>query len=201
MKRAILAALLALATAAPARADVDDGVAALRRGDYGTARAELTPLAERGNARAQYLLGRMYARGAGVGRDVAEARRWYRRAAVQGVAAAQLELGMALELGRGGRHDADAALTWIVKAAEQAYAVAQFYLGAKYEEGAIVEKDFVRAHLWYTLAKRGGGTLLSGAAVSALADLEARMSALEMRAAAELLAERSAPAPDPSTAQ
>lgn len=44
----------------------EDGLAAIASGDFKTAFEKLQPLAEQGNANAQYLLGRMYSRGEGV---------------------------------------------------------------------------------------------------------------------------------------
>ncbi len=49
-----------IAIMAPARADFQDGVAAHERGDYATALREFRPLAEQGDAAAQYNLGQMY---------------------------------------------------------------------------------------------------------------------------------------------
>ena len=75
----ILAALCAgfiLGPTAPARAGLDEGVAAYDRGDYATALREWRPLAEQGNAKAQYNLGAMYYSGLGVPQDYAEAVKW-----------------------------------------------------------------------------------------------------------------------------
>ena len=52
---------------------LEDGYAALERGDYATAIQMLRPLAEQGDAWAQYNLGFMYRNGHGVPRDYAEA--------------------------------------------------------------------------------------------------------------------------------
>jgi len=50
------------------------------RGDYATAMRPLRPLAEQGNADAQYKLGRMYDGLQGAPHDKAEAARWYAEA-------------------------------------------------------------------------------------------------------------------------
>ena len=60
------------------------GVDAYRRGDYATALRFWQPLAEQGNAEAQFNLGNMYKRGDGVPQEFAEATRLYRLAAEQG---------------------------------------------------------------------------------------------------------------------
>lgn len=84
--------------------------------------------AERGDATAQYLLGKMYLHANGVGKDNAEAERWLRQAAEQGVAGAQDELAVLL-IPNGGSGDAEQSLNWFRKAAEQGRARSQYYLG------------------------------------------------------------------------
>ena len=54
-------------------AGVTEGNDAFVKGDYVTALKELRPLAERGNAKAQYRRGRMYEFGQGVAVDKAQA--------------------------------------------------------------------------------------------------------------------------------
>ena len=81
MKRAIL--LLALLWPVVGFADYQAGFEAAARGDYATALRELRPLAEQGDARAQYGLGIMYDKGRGVTQDHAEALKWIRLAAEQ----------------------------------------------------------------------------------------------------------------------
>ena len=73
--------------------DFDRGLAAAQSGDFATALKEWRPLAEQGDALAQYNLGAMYEFGDGVVQDYAEAVRWYRLAAEQGHAKAQYNLG------------------------------------------------------------------------------------------------------------
>lgn len=74
-------------------ADFDKGLAAAKRGDFGTALREWKPLAEQGNARARYNLGWMYANGRGVPQDHKAAAKWHKLAAEQGIAHAQNSLG------------------------------------------------------------------------------------------------------------
>ena len=83
MIRALAWLLVALAAAAPARADYEAGLAAARAGDYASALREWRPLAEAGNRDAQFNLGLAYENGLGVAADACEAERWYRRAAEQ----------------------------------------------------------------------------------------------------------------------
>ena len=92
MKRIALAAVLLVMLVGPVRAGFDEGMAAYEQGDYETALKEFRPLAEQGDADAQFKLGTMYNRGEGVPQDHAEALKWYRRAADQGHDVAQYNL-------------------------------------------------------------------------------------------------------------
>jgi uncharacterized protein len=72
--------LSAVAIAGP----LDDGGAALDRGDFHTALKLLQPLAEQGSAEAQFEIGLLYNYGWGVKQDFAEAMKWFRKSADQG---------------------------------------------------------------------------------------------------------------------
>ncbi|MBX9608809.1 MAG: SEL1-like repeat protein, partial [Gammaproteobacteria bacterium] len=77
--------LLSLAAASGAtHADLDAGLVAFRAGDHGLALSEFMPLAQQGDAEAQFHLGIAYQKGWGVIADPAKALQWYRRAADQG---------------------------------------------------------------------------------------------------------------------
>ena len=82
-------------------AGFEEGLAAAERGEYATALREWQPLAEAGDARAQYGLGLMYATGQGVPKSDVEAVKWYRLAADQGEANAQNNLGLMYVNGQG----------------------------------------------------------------------------------------------------
>src|SRR5674476_1660187 len=69
---------------------LEDGITAYRSGDYATALRILRPLAEQGNAAAQFNLGSMYAHGQGVTQDYREVVKWYRLGAEQGSSTAQV---------------------------------------------------------------------------------------------------------------
>ncbi len=89
MKLTILATALALTLTAPAWArtqGVEYGVLAYEHGDYATALRVLRPLAEEGDASAQFHLGFLYRQGWGVPEDYTEAVRWLRKSANQGFA-------------------------------------------------------------------------------------------------------------------
>ncbi len=152
---ALIVALCAgftLGLTAPAWAGLDEGAAAYKRGDYATALRELRPLAEQGDAKAQYRLGVMYHEGKGVPQDYAEAVKWYRKAAEQGNARAQHNLGVMYRMSQGVPQDYAKALQWWRKGAEQGHATAQYKLGFMYRNGEGVSQDYVQAHMWFDLA-------------------------------------------------
>jgi uncharacterized protein len=64
--------------------DFDAGMGAYQAGDYATALREWRPLAEQGNAMAQFNLGVMYDDGEGVAEDDVTALMWVNLAAAQG---------------------------------------------------------------------------------------------------------------------
>ncbi len=109
--------------------DFDKGLAAYYTGDFSTALKEWRPLAEQGDALAQYNLGLMYRNGNGVIQDYAEAVKWFRLAAEQGFAKAQYNLGLMYQNGNGVVQDYAEAVRWYRLAAEQGHAKAQYNLG------------------------------------------------------------------------
>src|ERR1035437_2766104 len=143
-------------TSAEAMAAWQAAQAADARHDYATELKLLQPLAEQGDALAQFNLGLMYAYGEGVPRDDAEAVRWYRKAAERGDAQAQGHLGYRYENGEGVPQDYTEAVKWYRKAAEQGYALRQVALGIMYDKGRGVPKDYVQAYMWFNLAAAGG---------------------------------------------
>jgi tetratricopeptide (TPR) repeat protein len=142
----VLVAIGGAATAGP----FEDAVATYQRGDYATALRLWHPLAEQGDADAQFRLGVMYESGQGVLRSDAGAIKWYRKAAEQDDAVAQFNLGIMYAKG-GSPNYAEAAL-WYRCAADHGLGGAQFNLGMMYAEGQGVPQDYVQAHMWLNLA-------------------------------------------------
>ena len=121
MKALLRSGFLALAIMAmtvPANAGpLEDANAANKRGDYATAFRLWRPLAEQGDAKAQYKLGTMYAMGRGPQQDDAEAVKWWRLAAEQGDTEAQYGLGFMHYRGQGVPQDVLLAHMWFNLAA------------------------------------------------------------------------------------
>ena len=93
--------LLCLSASIVWSADLQKGLAAAQKGDFATALREWKPLAEQGDASAQYNLGVMYDLGEGVTQDYKTAVKWYRLSAEQGNASAQYNLGLMYAKGLG----------------------------------------------------------------------------------------------------
>lgn len=153
MGRFIALCVCALLIVSPARAqDFGNAAAAYKRGDYATALEEWRALAEKGEARSQFMVGALYAAGKGVPRDYAEAAQWYRKAARQGLAAAQNNLGFLYDRGLGVAQDPHLAVNWYLRAARQGHAQAQNNLGVMYGTGRGVPPDRAEALKWFRLA-------------------------------------------------
>jgi TPR repeat protein len=114
--------ILGLILAAPVAAGpVEDAIAARSEGDYATALRLYHPLANQGDAFAQYNLGLMYSRGEGVPQNHDEAAKWFRLAANRGLASAQYDLGVMYSAGQGVPQDYVRALMWFNLAATPGY--------------------------------------------------------------------------------
>ncbi len=150
----LLAALAALVFGAGARAGpYDDGMRAYNAGDLPKALEVWGPLAETGDAVAQYSLGKLLENGgAGVPRDVVAAAKWYRRSASQGVAKAQNNLGLMYAQGRGVPRDVARAADLWRTAAEKDHRIAQFNLALAYFRGEGVQEDRPEAMRWFRRA-------------------------------------------------
>jgi hypothetical protein len=157
MKGYVWVLLLAM-TGMECVAGFDEGVTSYEAQDYQSALRVFLPLANGGNAHAQFALGVMYANGEGVEQDYGKAEFWYRKAAEQGFAPAQNNLGLMYDEGSPPqvRPDSSEAEFWYRKAAEQGFAEAQFHLGALYYEGKGVPKDYSQAGDWYSKAAEQG---------------------------------------------
>ena len=177
-------AIMAFASSANA-GPLDDGVAAYQRGDYAAALRLWRPLAEQGDADAQYNLGVMYDNGRGVQQDDGEAVKWFRKAAEKGFAKAQCNLGSMYEEGKGVPQDYAEALTWYRIAAEQGHAGAQYNLGTMYYNGLGVPQEHILGCMWFDIAAASG----SESAINS-PDFVARMTPDQIAVAKRMARER-----------
>ena len=111
------------------------GADAYAKGNYVVALEKFKPLAEYGNAQAQFSLGMMYHQGQGVSQDDKEAVGWWGKAAEQGHAEAQDNLGFRYARGQGIAQDWVQADKWFTVAA------------ASGNESAINNKKVIEVHM------------------------------------------------------
>lgn len=187
LRVALTALLMQMAVAGTAvAASSADALLAYDKRDFATAFAIYRDLAERGDATAQYALGRMYARGEGVPKDADQARYWfgmgrdqgnalkaynkgdfatalqiYRPLADKGQVLAEYILGLMYANGQGVPENYGEALKWLQKAAEHGEAKAQFSVGVLYFKGLGMPKNHAEALTWYRrAADQGNATAL-----------------------------------------
>lgn len=106
------------------------------------------PEAKKGNAHAQFNMGKCCWWGEGVEEDKVEAVKWYRKAAELGHAEAQGRLGWCYDQGVGVAVNFDEAEKWYRKAAERGYATAQSELAVSYFFGNRFGLDVKEANKW-----------------------------------------------------
>lgn len=120
-------------------------------GRYEEAIAIWLPLANSGEASAQFNLGVMYASGLGVNRDMQVAMNWWSRAAAQLHVRAAHNLALAMLAGepvldgQGAEPDYTSVLRYLKIGADAGYPNSEYTLGKLYAEGVGVEKDERRA--------------------------------------------------------
>lgn len=131
------------------------GVSAYEAKDYKTALREWRPLAEQGDAAAQFHIGVIYFNGQGVIQDYKEALKWYHLAAKK-MGKAQLNIGFMYFNGQGVIQDYKETLKWFTIAANGGYTTAQNNLAIMYFNGYGVLQDYVTAHMWANLATSNG---------------------------------------------
>lgn len=148
-----LALSVLLVLASPATfAGFDEANAAFEAGDYTRAQAELKPLLEQHDPRAQYAMGVLYENGFGVSKDLSQAAAWYLKAAEQGNSDAQYNLGAMNEHGVGMPVNYLEAARWYLPAAEVGDIDALSNLGVLYQNGQGVRQDKVLAMALYNVS-------------------------------------------------
>lgn len=146
--------VLADKPAPPAADKFHSGESAFEAGQYSRARELWRPLAENGDVRAQYALGRLHEKGKGVERDFGQAFIWYQKAAEKNHADSQYRLAVGYAYGLGVKRNEATGLSWLRKAANNGQKRAQKVLARAYEEGRLgLTADPQQAKYWYDKAK------------------------------------------------
>jgi len=132
--------------------ELGSGIAAFEAKHFARAAGLLSPLAEGGNAEAQYRMAIMAQNGLGMHENPLLAFKYMQAAAEAGLDIAQHGLGFMYLEGECTEKDPEKAAHWFTKAAEQGLAGSQTTLAMMYEEGRGVEMDSEQAKKWYRLA-------------------------------------------------
>ncbi|HEY0014641.1 MAG TPA: SPOR domain-containing protein [Allosphingosinicella sp.] len=173
--------------AGSAFADVRAGIEAWRAGNYEAAIREWRPLADAGDADAQFNLGQAYRLGRGVPANLPLALEWFEKAARQGHGQAEANLGLSLFQ----NNQRERAIPWLQRAAERGDPRAQYYLGTAHFNGDLVATDWPRA---YALMKRAADQGLPQARQS-LTQMEAHLSPSDRTRGTEMAEAMAARAP------
>ena len=145
-------------------AGFDEANAAFVAGDYAKAQAELKPLLDKNDPRAQYAMGVLNENGFGVTKDLPQAAAWYLKAAEQGNSDAQYNLGAMNEHGVGMPVNYVEAARWYLPAAEIGDIDALSNLGVLYQNGQGVKQDKVLAMALYNASVAYAGNSQTQAA-------------------------------------
>lgn len=148
-------------TTPPPSTELNAALRAQEAGDYAKAATLFLPLAEKGDAVAQFNLGVLYSQGRVIMQDNKIAMQWYLAAAEQGHAQAQANAGQMYDRGSGVPQDYKKAMRWLELSAKQHNATAQFYIGEMYAQGRGVPQNATEAIKWYRLAADQGNASAS----------------------------------------
>ncbi len=150
-------AVLALAITSVAHAsEMDDISQKLKSGDYSVVKTQLIPLAESGDARAQFNLGVSYNYGNGVEKDVGKAFEWTKKSAQNGDVHGQVNLANMYMQGQGTDKSIPEAINWYEKAATQDDIHAEVVLGKIYRDGLTGKVDYSKSFQYFSKAAEHG---------------------------------------------
>ena len=134
--------------------EYERGFQALEAGKCDEALYYISLYAANGDPRAQYTMGVMHRKGAGVDQDDREALLWFLAAAESGHMLGQYAAGLAFDQGRGIDRDFDNAVHYLREAALNGHAAAPVQLGNVYFDKTNPDADHAKAHFWWTIAER-----------------------------------------------
>ena len=149
----LVAAVMAVLLSAPLPAQtVKAGIEAWQKADYATAVAIWRPLADKGDADAQFNLGQAYRLGRGVSINLSVAQTWFERAATSGHIDAQTTLGLLLFQ----NGDQVQGLKWLKQASEQGEPRALLVYGTALYNGDGVTQNKVLGYAYVSRAAAAG---------------------------------------------
>jgi TPR repeat protein len=136
---------------------LEEGYQAVRNGNPQQGRAILQPLADKGNADAQYAVAVLYREGWGVEKNMETAAGYYQKSAEQDHRDAMFEVGWLYQAGQGGlTKDYEQSAKWYQKAAEKGHPAAMYGIASLYYNGMGVKMDMATAMSWYQKSAAAG---------------------------------------------
>lgn len=143
-----------------ASADLARGIEYFERGEFMRAYEELLSDAEKGNARAQYIVGVILLNDLIVDAPADKgAAYWITLSAEQGYIRAQTELARMYKNADHVEQDLNKMLAWYRRAAEAGDVGAQLFVADAYAFGHGAEVDLIEAYMWYEIALEYWGAL------------------------------------------
>jgi len=130
----------------------EEDMAGYSKFDYAQVLSEWLELAESGDPKFQFYLGKMYQFGDGVEVDPEKSLFWYKKSSEQGYPVAQNNFALLYEAGDEVGKDISYALNLMCSAAQAGLSVSQFNMGRYYQFGIGVEVDGLSAKSWYEKA-------------------------------------------------
>jgi hypothetical protein len=192
-KYLVVAALISVMAAPASAQSVKAGIEAWQRADYDAAVAIWRPLAEGGDADAQFNLGQAYRLGRGVPMNLTAAQTWFARAASSGHLNAETTLGL-LMFQNG---DQAQGIKWLKRAAEQGEPRALLVYGTALYNGDGVTQDRMLGYAYVSRAAAQG----LGPAKDTLAQLDQLMPAADRQKAISLARSIPSGSPVPKSAK
>lgn len=174
-KHFLVATVALVASATASAQSVKSGIEAWQRADYPKAVSIWRPLAESGDADAQFNLGQAYRLGRGVTINLGAAKTWFERAATAGHLDAQTTLGLLLFQ----NGDQQQGLKWLRRAAEQGEPRALLVYGTALYNGDAVTQDRLLGYAFVSRAAQQG----LGPAKETLEQLDGLMPAADRQKA------------------
>lgn len=128
----------------------------LQTGEKAKAVQLLKDAAAKGLVMAEYRLAKLYEKGEGVPRDMAQSRSWTEKAAIGGNVKAMHDLAVFYAEGDAGPQSYAAAVEWFRQASDLGLVDSQYNLAVLYEQGLGLTQDKAEAAYWFEVAGRAG---------------------------------------------
>jgi TPR repeat protein len=152
----LIATFIFFAKDVTAEVKFSEGYEAAQQGNFSKAISIWQPLAEQGDADAQYTLAWMFESGKGVKADLDKAIYWYKKSSQQGNLAAQYVLATLYEKGAGVTQNSNEAFSYYMLAAKQGDPTSQYQIGYYFQHAIGTAQNNQQSLIWYNKAAQQG---------------------------------------------